>query len=173
MKKALLSLTLLSSLLFAIESNDIVSDFTLKGDEGGYVTGKDFNSASLDKNIYLMFYVDPDEKDMNEHVGPAIKKEDFNSTTFGSIACINMDATWKPNFIISSMLKSKQEEFPTTIYLKDMEKKVLKAWSFKDDSSNVIVFNKARKVLFASEGKVSPEALKTLIQTIKDNINPK
>ena len=173
MKKALLSLILLSSLLFAIEVNDVVSECTLKGDEGGYVTGKDFDSTTLDKNIYVMFYVDPDEKDMNEHVGPALKKEKFDRAFFGSIACINMAATWKPNFIISSILKDKQVEFPTTIYLKDMDKKILKAWKFKDDSSNVIVFNKARKVLFASEGKVSPEALKTLIQTIKDILNPK
>lgn len=168
--KALLSLFFACTLLFATNINDTLSNFTLSNDEGGLVSGGSFDLSTLKKPIYLMFYVDPDEKDLNDHVSKAIKALKFPKEIMGSIACINLAATWKPNFIISSILSSKQKEFPNTIYIKDTDKKVLNAWNLKDDSSNVILFDKNRKVLFIKKGELSQSELRILIKTIKKYI---
>jgi predicted transcriptional regulator len=94
----------------------------------------------------------------------------MDRSKYASVAIINMAATWKPNFAINSALKSKQEKFPHTIYVKDMEKHVVNAWSVADDNSDIIVLDKEGDVLFYHEGKVEGEQINEVIKLIKENM---
>ena len=60
-------------------SQAMLKEITLSGDKGGRITGQDWSSSELVNKVHVLFYVDPDEKDMNEHVGQALKQEKFSS----------------------------------------------------------------------------------------------
>jgi predicted transcriptional regulator len=143
---------------------------TLSGKDGGRVTGEPWSSDEIKDKVYVMFYVDPDEKDINDHVSEALKNEHFPLDKYGSIAVINMAATGLPNFLINRSLKSKQKEFPNTIYLKDMRKVLVKKWDVDDDNNDVLVFAPDGKLVFYRAGKLSKGDIQELIDTIKANL---
>jgi predicted transcriptional regulator len=165
MKKLLLAAILLSSV-----NAKTLPVTELKGDDGGRVDGKAWSSAEIKDKVYVLFYVDPDEKDTNEHVGNALKKRNFDRTHYGSIAIINMAATWLPNFAIASSLEKKQKKYPNTIYVKDLNKKLQKSWGLKDDASNVLLFNKQGELIFNEHGKLSNDKVKSLLALIEENM---
>jgi predicted transcriptional regulator len=68
------------------------------------------------------------------------------------------------------MLAKKQEKYPRTTYVKDMKKKLVKEWDLKDDSVNLLVFDKTGKVLYAKKGQMSPEEISELMKLIRANL---
>jgi YtfJ family uncharacterized protein len=142
----------------------------LKNELGGRLDGSGWSSSELTGKVFSVFYVDPDEKDTNNAAADALKKEAFDAKNFASVAIINMAATWAPNFAIQSSLEKKQKEFPQALYLRDNKKVLVDKWKLKDDSSNIMVFGKDGKVLFAKDGKLSTAEVDTMIKTIKDNL---
>lgn len=142
----------------------------LKGDEGAKVDGKPWSSEMIKDKMWILFYVDPDEKDLNDALAQALKKREFPKDKVGSLAIINMDATWLPNFAIANSLKEKQEEHPTTIYVKDLKKKLVKEWGLGDDTSCVVLFDESATVLFKKNGKLSAEDIKSFMALIEKRV---
>ena len=165
---ALLCSTL--ALSFALEVGQLPSPLTLEGDNGGILSGEAFSSEILKDKVHVLFYVDPDEKDLNEHVSSALKEQAFDRSKYASVAIINMAATWLPNFAIASSLEAKQEKYPHTLYVKDLNSVLVKEWDLKDDSSNIVLFAKDGNVLFVKKGKLNNEETLELISLIQDNI---
>ena len=173
MKLKLGLVALLATLnLWAINIGQKPQEVTISGENGGMAKdGSPWSSSSLKDNVFVMFYVDPDEKDLNEHYTKALKKfKKENDLHFQSIAIVNLAATWKPNFVIESLLKSKQEEFPDTIYVKDKNKVLVKAWEVGDDTSNIIIFDKNGKVIFYKSGKMEDADITKSFALIKENL---
>ena len=113
----------------------------LEGNSGGRLNGSQWTSDELNSGkITVLFYVDPDEADLNNHVSEALKAEKFDLEKYGSVGVINMAATWLPNFVLNIKLKTKQENYKNTVYVKDLQKKLVKEWDLTDDRSDVIVF---------------------------------
>ena len=133
---------------------------------GGKTDGSVWESKEIVGKVYVLFYVDPDEKEINQHVIKALKKEKFPLDKFSFIAVMNMKATWIPDFAIESMLKSKQKEFTNTVYVKDKNKELVKQWALRDDSSDVVAFDKKGRVIFSKDGKLSLGDVKTLIKEV-------
>lgn len=148
----------------------VLPKIELSGDAGGRLNGQVWNSSEITGKVYTMMYVDPDEKGINEHVEQALKAENFPRDKYGSIAMINMDATWKPNAVIKMILDGKQKDFPHTIYVMDKDKILVKKWGLADDNYHVITFDKAGKVIFQKAGKLSDADVKKLIEVIKANL---
>ena len=143
----------------------------LEGDLGGRLDGTAWNSEELiSGKVMVLFYVDPDESELNNHVSDALKAENFPLDKYGSIGMANMGATWLPNFAINIKLKSKQEKYKSTIYVKDLKKTVVNKWGLSDDNSDVILFGKDGKVLYSFDGKFSDAQVKEIIQAVKDNL---
>ncbi len=165
--KKLLVLLLLS---FNIYSQENFKKVVLDKEDGGRIDGSSWSSDELKDKVYVLFYVDPDEKDLNEHVADLIKKQNFPIDKMTSVGIINMAATWLPNFAIASSLKEKQKKFPNTIYVKDFKKILVKEWGLKDDSSNIIVFNKNGHVLIKILGKATLEEADKVITLIRSNL---
>jgi uncharacterized protein len=140
----------------------------LEGEVGGRLDGTKWSSDEIREVIYMLFYVDPDEKEINDHMSKRLKEEKFPRDKVKSIAIINMDATWAPNFAIQSSLEEKQKEFPHTLYLKDYEKYLVKEWNLGDDTYDVHVFDPSGTVVFSKEGKLTEAELNLMIQTIRD-----
>jgi predicted transcriptional regulator len=172
MKKTLLILsTLLTLSLSAITIGEIPKQVTIDGDNGGLVAdGGVFDTATIKDKVLVMFYVDPDEKDTNSHFTKILKSKKYDRANYGSIAVVNLAATWKPNFIIEKLLKSKQEEFPDTIYVKDKKSLLVNEWKVADDASNVLIFAKSGELLFYKSGAMSKEDIKIALELIESNL---
>ena len=169
MKSILLS-TLLALSAWAINIGEIPKNVSISGENGGLVKGGAWESSSIKNKVYVLLYVDPDEKDVNEHFIQALKKKEYDRSKYGSIAIINLAATWKPNFIIEQILKSKQKEFPHTIYAKDKQKVLVDTWNIGDDASNVLVFSKNGTLLFYKSGTMQEADMQKVFNLIESNI---
>lgn len=173
MKSLLISLLLLSLPVLAsaqLANGVVPPKADLNGSNGGRLNGQTWSSTEITGKVYTMMYVDPDEKGINEHVEQALKAENFPRDKYGSIAVINMDATWKPNAVIKMILDGKQKDFPHTIYVLDKDKILVKKWGLADDNYHVITFDKTGKVIFQKAGKLSDADVKKLIEVIKANL---
>jgi predicted transcriptional regulator len=169
-KKLLFVPLFLALSLSALEVGEPVPEITLGSDAGGRLDGSSWSSSELQGKVHLLFYVDPDEKDLNNDFSDAIKAEGLDSSKFSSVAIINMAATWKPNFVINAALKKKQLKFKKTLYLKDMEKLLVSKWGVADDNSDVILFDREGRVLFYHAGKIDSAMTKEVIALIKEHM---
>lgn len=154
-----------------LEMGRVPAKVDLKGDLGGRLDGSPWSSSELQGKVHVIFYVDPDEKDLNNDASEALRKESFPRDKYQSFAIINMDATWLPNFAISSALKEKQERYPTAIYVRDYDKVLVKAWGIADDNSDVLAFDKNGKLIFEKFGKLSESDIQKLIAAIRAHLD--
>jgi predicted transcriptional regulator len=148
------------------------STVKLDGESGGKVTGEAWSSDEIAKTgkIISLFYADPEEKKLNEPVEAAYDAEQFPKDKHGSIAVINMAAAWYPNSLINSELKKKQEKYPRTVYVKDLNKTLVKEWDLKDDSVNVVIFGRDGKPLYMKKGAMTPAEIKEMMAIIRTNL---
>ena len=158
--------------LYAVTVNEKPKEVVISGKNGGVVKdGKAWDSSMLKNKVYVMFYVDPDKKDVNEEFSQALKAKEYRKKgAFGSIAIINMAATWKPNFAIDIILKGKQKEFPKTIYVKDYNKVLVKKWGLRDDASDILIFSKDGTLIFYKAGKMGTSDTQKAFDIIEENL---
>ncbi len=161
---------LIHQVALALEIGEVPPKVELKEKLGGRLDGKPWSSEELQGKVFVIFYVDPDEKDTNNPASEALDKEKFPPDKFQSYGIINMAATWLPNFAISSALEEKQKKYPKTIYVRDYKKVLVHAWKIADDSSNVLAFDKKGKLIFRKDGKLTNEEIQKLIKAIRDNL---
>ena len=133
----------------------------------GNIDGSAWKSKEIIGKVFVLFYVDPDEKEINQHVKKALVKEKFPLDQFGFIAVMNLAATWIPNFAIESMLKNAQKESTNTIIVKDKTKELVKKWALRDHCFDVVAFDKKGRVIFSKDGKLLAEDIKTLIKEVR------
>ncbi|NPA66253.1 MAG: transcriptional regulator [Epsilonproteobacteria bacterium] len=170
--KKLVVLLLSVVYLFGIEVGEKPKEVILAGKDGGYVKdNKPFSTNDIRGKVYIVFYVDPDEKDKNEVFAEALKKKHYNRAEYGSIAIVNMAATWKPDFAIEMLLEKKQKEFPDTIYIKDKKSVLVKEWGIANDESDILLFDKDGKLLFYKAGKMTPSDMKKVFNLIEERIS--
>ena len=151
---------------------EIPPKVVLKNDLGGRIDGTQWSSEELvSEKVIVLFYVDPDESELNNHVSDALKAENYPKEKYGSIGMANMAATWLPNFAINMKLKSKQEQYKSTVYVKDLEKTLVKKWGLSDDNSDVVVFGKDGRVLYSVDGKFTDAQVKEIVKVVWDNLD--
>ena len=109
-----------------IRSGEPLPPVVLEEDRGGQLDGSPWNSNSLKERLHILMYVDPDEVEVNAHVEDALSQQNFDQEKIRSVAVINMAATWKPNFAIDIILKGKQEKYPDTLYIRDLQGELVK-----------------------------------------------
>ena len=159
-------------LLAELPLGEIPPKVLLKGDLGGRIDGTQWSSEELvSEKVIVLFYVDPDESELNNHVSDALKAENYPKEKYGSIGMANMAATWLPNFAINMKLKSKQEKHKETVYVKDLDKTLVKKWGLSDDNSDVIVFGKDGRVLYSVDGKFTDAQVKEIVKVVWDKLD--
>jgi len=169
--KSMLLLLLMSLNMLAVNVGEVPKELTLSGENGGLAQdGSSWSSSSIKDKVHVLFYVDPDEKDVNDEFFEVLDAKEFNSTVVGRVAIVNLAATWKPNYVIETLLSSRQEVLPDTVFLKDKKSILVKEWSLADDASNVLIFSKKGEVLFYKAGKLSADEIKEAIEIIESNI---
>jgi YtfJ family uncharacterized protein len=167
---SVLPVFLINQAVQAIEIGQIPPQVELKEKLGGRTDGKPWSSEELRGKVHVLFYVDPDEKDMNKDASEALDRENFPIDKFQSVAIINMAATWLPNFAISPVLKDKQKRYPEVIYVRDYKKVLVDAWKIADHSYNILALDKEGKLIFRKDGKLTAEEIQMLIKVIRDHL---
>jgi uncharacterized protein len=174
MKKIILALLLVllwtvsSAVAAELKVGDKASDFKLKDS-----TGKEYflDHPEFKGKVLYIAYVDPDEKDTNNHVEDALKKEKdsgaLDKTRYEGFGIVNLKASFMPNFLIKSAIKSKQEKTGAIIIL-DPDYTIINQWGLKNDSSDVVVLDKERICRYLYSGKLPQEELVKMIQIIKE-----
>ena len=147
------------------------SQVVLEGAQGNRVNGGSWSSDELVGAVHVLFYVDPDESDLNNAASDALKAEDFDKEQYRSVAIINMDATWLPNAVIQMRLESKQEEYPRTVYVRDNQKVLVEEWGLADDSSDIVLFDRDGTVLFSVDGQLTEVQIQELLGLIRERMN--
>ncbi len=170
MKKSILGMLLVVASSMAIEVGKVPNSVSIDGENGGKTDGTAWSSKMLKGKVHILFYVDPDKKDLNEALSNALKKRHFNRKKYGSVAIVNLAATWMPNALIESKLKSKQKKFPDTTYVKDKKKVLVKKWQLADDNSDILLFDKKGKLIYKKFGKLSPKEISSVLALIEKNL---
>ncbi len=171
MKRTFLLFILWICNAWSLTLGDTPPSVVLEGKNGGLVDGSAWSSDMIKGKVYVLFYVDPDERDTNNEFSDALKAKNFPSDKYASIAIVNMAATWMPNFLINSKLKKKQKKYPNAIYVKDKKKVLVKKWMLADDSSDILVFNKEGKLIFQNFGKLDSHQVEKVITLIENNLD--
>ena len=170
MKKIVLGFLVLMGSAVAVELGKVPSSIVLDGNNGGRTDGSAWNSNMLKGKVHILFYVDPDERKLNEPLTQALKKRHFDRKKYASVAMINLAATWLPNAVLESKLEAKQKEFPDTIYVKDKKKVLVNKWNLADDNSDILVFDKSGKLIYKKFGKLSTNEIKEVLLLIEKNL---
>jgi predicted transcriptional regulator len=143
-------------------------DFTLQDPSGKAYT---LEAPEFRGKVLSVFYVDPDEADMNEHVSEALKKAadsgTLDRTYYKGFGITNLKATWKPNVIIKAIVKSKQEKYKSIILL-DYDFTILNLWGLKNDSSNLVILDKDRVCRYLYKGRIPESEIPGIISIIKE-----
>jgi len=170
MKKMILGFLMLVGSVAAVELGIVPGSIILDGENGGKTDGSTWNSKMLKGKVHILFYVDPDERKLNESLTHALKERHFDRKKYASVAMINLAATWMPNAILESKLKAKQKEFPDTIYVKDKKKVLVSKWGLADDNSDILVFDKQEKLIYKKFGKLSKKEITSVLALIEKNL---
>ena len=160
--------TVTVSLAAELKVGDKAPDFKMKDS-----TGKEysFEDPRFKGKVLYIAYVDPDEKDTNNHVEDALKKEvdsgALDKTRYEGFGFANLKATILPNFIIKAIIKSKQEKTGAVVLL-DFDYTILNLWGLKNDSSEIVVLDKERICRYKHSGRLPAEDLVKMIRIIKE-----
>lgn len=171
MRKFLSSVLFSSITLLALSSGEVPPKVIISEENGGYLDGTAWDSSMLKNKLYVLFYVDPDERETNSAFVDALKAKNYDLNYYASVAIINLAATWLPNVVLEAKLKEKQKKFPNTIYIKDRSKVLVKEWNLEDDSSNVLVLNKNGELIYTYSGKLNATEIDKVLTLIDTNLN--
>ena len=144
----------------------------LQGDQGKLVDGGGpWKSDRFKGFVTILFYVDPDESDLNNAASEALKDANLPADQVRSVAVINMDATLLPNFLIQGKLEDKQKEYQNTLYVMDYKKVLVNEWGLGDHNNDVVIFDKQGKVLFSVDGQLNDSQIKQMLAAVKSGFN--
>lgn len=141
-------------------------NFALKDSQGKIYT---LDSDEFKGRVISIFYVDPDKKDLNNHVEDALLKDHGldRKNNYKGFGITNLKASKLPNFIIKSVIKDKQEKTGAVILL-DYDYTVLNLWKLKNHSSDFIILDKNRICRYIYCGKMPPGEIAKAINIIKE-----
>jgi len=142
----------------------------LEGRQGGRLDNSAWSSEELKDKVWCLFYVDPDESDLNVAAEDSLSAEDIPDDKLKTAAVINYKATILPGFAVSMVLRGKQKDHPNTLYLKDNKHVFVDEWGLTDDTYCTLVFDKDGVLVYRKDGKMSDEDIEEYISVIKANL---
>ena len=156
-------------------TNSSLQEISIEGNDGGYYNGDSWNSSMLKGKTTMLMYVDPDEKNKGEVFKPIIEKfeKDLDFNKFQIVVVLNLNATWKPNALIKSLMKSKLTDYPKRIYILDNNSVLVKKWGLNDNEYNTLVINKDAEVIYSHSGNWDKEAMRKIDSIIRQEVTKK
>ena len=153
---------------YALNLGEIPPNIVLDKANGGTSQGKVWHSSSLKGKVHTLIYMDPDKRNGSKLLLAALAKLNYPKGVYSTVAIVNLAATWMPNAILESKLKSKQKELKNMEYIFDKTKFLVKKWHLKDNASNVFVLNKEGRVIYTKVGEFMAQDVILLLNKIED-----
>lgn len=135
--------------------------------------GKEY---SLDSPLYkgkvvVIFYADPGSKDLNNDLQNALKSAreggKIDRKNYEGLGVVNLKDSMVPNWMLKSIIKSKQEETKAVI-LMDPDYTVLNLWGLTKKTSNIILLDKKRICRYLNKGKVPPADVSKVVGLVQE-----
>jgi predicted transcriptional regulator len=135
--------------------------------------GKEY---SLDSPLYkgkvvVIFYADPGSKDLNNDLQNALKSAreggKIDRKNYEGLGVVNLKDSMVPNWMLKSIIKSKQEETKAVI-LMDPDYAVLNLWGLTKKTSNIILLDKKRICRYLNKGKVAPADVSKVVGLVQE-----
>lgn len=175
MKKFLIIMLTIACLTsFAFAEALVIGEKPLKleldGKNGGRMDRSAWCSCELENTAWVMFYVDPDESDMNVTAEDALDSLDISKDLLKSAAVINYRGTKLPGFAITMKLKAKQKKHPDTLYLTDKKHVFVDTWGLSDNSYCTLVFDKTGVLIYRYDGAMDEAEIQNYLSVIQANL---
>ena len=121
---------------------------------------KDCNIPFLGQKVMVIFYTDPDVKDVNDPLSDAIKAKAFAKEKYVGVGIANCKDTWLPNSMIRYAGRQKQSKYPSSVILVDDENALSKSWDLGncDELGYILVIGKDLKIKYAKAVKNQAES---------------
>lgn len=174
MKKTLLAVLII--LLWTVSSvfadelkvGDSAAGFKLKDPAGVEYS---LDSPQYKGKVIVVFYADPGSKDVNNDLQNALKAAreagTLDKKNYEGLGVVNVKDSIVPNFVLRSIIKSKQEETKATILI-DPDYAVLNLWGLTKKASNIIMLDKQRVCRYIFKGKVPAADIAKVIALIQE-----
>ena len=125
--------------------------------------------TDLGKKTVVIFYTDPDVKDVNDPLSDAIKARKYPSGNYLGLGIGNCADTWLPNSAIRYAARQKEKDYPGSVVLIDTDHLLSKAWGLGDcdDIAVVIIIGKDLKVKYIKTAKTQDDSKAMIGAVIK------
>jgi predicted transcriptional regulator len=174
MKKTFLTVLLIllwtvSSVVAAdLKVGDSAAGFKLHDPKGAEYS---LDSPQYQGMVVVIFYADPGSKDLNNDLQLALKAAReagrITKKKYQGLGIVNVKDSIVPNFVLRSIIKSKQEETKSVILI-DPDYIVLNLWGLTKKTSNVIMLDKQRVCRYLYKGKVPAADIEKVIALIQE-----
>jgi predicted transcriptional regulator len=174
MKKTFLAVLMIllwtvSSVIAAdIKVGDNAAGFNLKDPKGVEYS---LDSPQYKGKVVIVFYADPGSKDLNNDLQNALKAAreagTLDKKNYEGLGVVNVKDSIVPNFVLRSIIKSKQEETKATILI-DPDYTVLNLWGLTKKTSNIIMLDKQRVCRYLYKGKVPAADIAKIIALVQE-----
>jgi predicted transcriptional regulator len=135
--------------------------------------GKEYSLESplYKGKVVVIFYADPGSKDLNNDLQNALKSAreggKIDRKNYEGLGVVNLKDSMVPNWMLKSIIKSKQEETKAVI-LMDPDYAVLNLWGLTKKTSNIILLDKKRICRYLNKGKVAPADVSKVIGLVQE-----
>jgi predicted transcriptional regulator len=121
---------------------------------------KAMSLPAFGQKVLVVFYTDPDSKDVNDPLSDAIKAHSFPKEKYAGIGIANCADTWLPNSVIRYAAREKEKKYPGAVVLIDEGKILSKTWDLGncDDSGCIIIIGKDLKIKYIKQIKKQEES---------------
>lgn len=110
-------------------------------------------------------------KEINAKLIDAIKVSKFPKEQYQTTTIINQDdSMWGTGSFVKSSVEDSKKEFPWASMVLDEYGIVANTWSLSEESSAIILLDKAGKIQFVKEGALTPEEVSQVLTLIKANL---
>lgn len=174
MKRTILAVLLI--LLWTV-AGAVAADLTVGGSAAGFnlkdPKGVEYSldSPQYKGKVVVVFYADPGSKDLNNELQNALKAAreagTLDKKNYEGLGVVNLKDSMVPNFVLKSIIKSKQEETKAVI-LMDPDYAVLNLWGLTRNTSNIIMLDKQRVCRYILKGKVPSADVAKIIGLIQE-----
>ena len=160
--------TIASAAAAELKVGDSAAGFNLKDPKGVEYA---LDSPQYKGKVVVVFYGDPGSKDLNNDIQNALKAAreagQIDKNNYEGLGIANVKDSMVPNFVLRSIIKSKQEETKAVILI-DPDYTVLNLWGLTRKTSNVIMLDKQRVCRYIFKGKVPAEDIAKVIALVQE-----
>ncbi|MDO9559244.1 MAG: YtfJ family protein [Syntrophales bacterium] len=160
--------TVASAAAAELKVGDSAAGFKLNDPKGVEYS---LDSPQYQGKVVVVFYADPGSKDLNNDLQNALKAAreagKIDKKNYEGLGVVNVKDSILPNFLLRSIIKSKQEETKAVILI-DPDYAVLNLWGLTSKTSNIIMLDKQRTCRYIYKGKVPAADVEKVIALVQE-----